>query len=125
MIQVIDIDSQLKDTFKPIFTELCTTYLSSNGYMTKGVKNFVNNNLTRLWWRFSNSIQMKTQIVKKYEKNPPSMSMLSEEDLLRLKKGFKELNTKGLENLIIDIVVENFMQPDPEEEVIYKRGYEE
>ena len=125
MIQVIDIDSQLKDTFKPIFTELCTTYLSSNGYMTKGIKNFVNNNLTRLWWRFSNSIQMKTQIVKKYEKIPPSMSMLSEEDLLRLKKGFKELNTKGLENLIIDIVVENFMQPDPEEEVIYKRGYEE
>lgn len=125
MIQVIDIDSQLKDTFKPIFTELCTTYLSSNGYMTKGIKNFVNKNLTRLWWRFSNSIQMKTQIVKKYEKNPPSMSMLSEEDLLRLKKGFKELNTKGLENLIIDIVVENFMQPDPEEEVIYKRGYEE
>lgn len=125
MIQVIDIDSQLKDTFKPIFTELCTTYLSSNGYMTKGVKNFVNKNLTRLWWRFSNSIQMKTQIVKKYEKNQPSMSMLSEEDLLRLKKGFKELDTKGLENLIIDIVVENFMQPDPEEEVIYKRGYEE
>lgn len=125
MIQVIDIDFQLKDTFKPIFTELCTTYLSSNGYMTKGIKNFVNKNLTRLWWRFSNSIQMKTQIVKKYEKNPPSMSMLSEEDLLRLKKGFKELDTKGLENLIIDIVVENFMQPDPEEEVIYKRGYEE
>lgn len=125
MIQVIDIDSQLKDTFKPIFTELCTTYLSSNGYMTKGIKNFVNKNLTRLWWRFSNSIQMKTQIVKKYEKNPPSMSMLSEEDLLRLKKGFKELDTKGLENLIIDIVVENFMQPDPEEEIIYKRGYEE
>lgn len=125
MIQVIDIDSQLKDTFKPIFTELCTTYLSSNGYMTKGIKNFVNKNLTRLWWRFSNSIQMKTQIVKKYEKNPPSMSILSEEDLLRLKKGFKELDTKGLENLIIDIVVENFMQPDPEEEVIYKRGYEE
>ena len=53
------------------------------------------------------------------------MSMLSEKDLLRLKKGFKELDTKGLENLIIDIVVENFMQPDPEEEVIYKRGYEE
>ena len=125
MIQVIDIDSQLKDTFKPIFTELCTTYLSSNGYITKGVKNFVNKNLTRLWWRFSNSIQMKTQLVKRYEKNPPSMSMLSEEDLLRLKKGFKELDTKGLENLIIDIVVENFMQPDPEEEVVYKRGYEE
>ena len=125
MIQVIDIDSQLKDTFKPIFTELCTTYLSSNGYMTKGVKNFVNKDLTRLWWRFSNSIQMKSQIIKRYEKNPPSMSMLSEEDLLRLKKGFKELDTKGLENLIVDIVVENFMQPDLEEEVVYKKGYEE
>ena len=121
MIQIIDIDSQLKETFKPIFTELCTTYLSSNGHLTKGVKNFMNKNLPRLWWRFSNSIQLKTQVIKRYENNLPSMSMIPEEDILRLKKGFKDLDTKGLENLIIDVVVENFMQPDSENEVIYKK----
>lgn len=121
MIQIIDIDSQLKETFKPIFTELCTTYLSSNGHLTKGVRNFMNKNLPRLWWRFSNSIQLKTQVIKRYENNLPSMLMIPEEDILRLKKGFKDLDTKGLENLIIDVVVENFMQPDSENEVIYKK----
>ena len=121
MIQIIDIDSQLKETFKPIFTELCTTYLSSNGHLTKGVRNFMNKNLPRLWWRFSNSIQLKTQVIKRYENNLPSMSMIPEEDIFRLKKGFKDLDTKGLENLIIDVVVENFMQPDSENEVIYKK----
>lgn len=121
MIQIIDIDSQLKETFKPIFTELCTTYLSSNGHLTKGVRNFMNKNLPRLWWRFSNSIQLKTQVIKRYENNLPSISMIPEKDILRLKKGFKDLDTKGLENLIIDVVVENFMQPDSENEVIYKK----
>lgn len=109
MIKVIDIDSQLKDVFTPVFTQLCSTYLSSNGKLTKRVKTFVDKELTTLWINYPNNISIKAGLIKEYEGNLPDISQLSEKSKLSLKQGFKHLNTRDLEILIINTVIDEFI----------------